>query len=87
MPTSKTEFHLFTKYELAVNVYNQFLDKVVRLEIDLIYHEMRAQTAPHETQEKKQWTKQVQVTKQSLKEGKQRLAQCREYLKGLNQNE
>lgn len=79
----KTEFRPFTKRELAINVYNQFLDKLVRLEIDLPYHELRLAGAKPETSEKKQYRDKVKMTKQAISEGKTRLQMCAEYIKGL----
>lgn len=74
----------FSETELAINVRNQMMDKLVRLQIDLEYFQFRVKAAKPETEEKKTLLKQIDLTKRQIKEGKHRLEMCYEYMTKLN---
>lgn len=76
-------FKLFTKKELATNVVNQFLDKVVRTEIDLEFFRFLESEAPHTSKEREMWKGQVKLLIKKIKEIKKKYIVAKAYLREL----
>lgn len=82
------DFKLFTKKELATNVVNQFLDKVVRTDIDLEYYKQLEADAPHTSKKREMYRGQVKLITMKLKEAKKKYINAKLYLRELEkQNE
>jgi len=78
------EFKLFTKKELASNVVNQFLDKVVRTEMDLEYFKQLEADAPHTSKKREMLQGQVKLLTMKFKEAKKKYVSAKLYLRGLD---
>ena len=78
-----TEYRKYTKLELAVNVRNQYLDKLVRLEIDKKYYQNRIKMAKPNSQEKKSFNGFIKLIGRKIEEAQTRIAAAEERIKEL----
>jgi len=78
------EFKLFTKKELASNVVNQFLDKVIRTEMDLEYFKQLEADAPHTSKKREMLQGQIKLVTMKFKEAKKKYISAKAYLTGLD---